>query len=80
MSFHERTVVVLGDSGINAKVQQHEWDGIVQTIVAGMKRGKQADGLIQAIGQCGDLLRKRGIKRRVRDKDELSDRMRVGKK
>ena len=80
MSFLERTVVVLGDSGINAKVQQAEWDAIVQMIVAGMKEARYTDGLLQAIGQCGEVLRRRGVKRRARDKDELSDRMRVGKK
>jgi len=80
ISFHERIVVVLGDSGIDTKVHQNEWDRVVQTIVDGMKRGNQADGLVQAIGQCGELLRRRGLKRRAKDKDELSDRLRVGKK
>lgn len=80
MSFLERTVIVLGDSGVNRKVRQHEWDNVVQTIVDGMKSGNQTEGLIQAISQCGELLRRRGVKRRARDKDELSDRLRMAKR
>jgi len=77
LSFMERIVVVLGDSGINAKVQQSDWDGIVQTIVGGMKTKQPAEGLIRAIGQCGELLQKHGVARKSDDSDELSDQLRI---
>ncbi len=80
LSFLERSVVVLGDSGINAKVQPGEWDSVVDTIVAGMKGGNPAEGLIRAIGQCGELLRRRGIWKKRGDTNELANRLRVKKK
>jgi putative membrane protein len=74
----ERKVVVLGDSGINAKVLQDDWNGIVQLIVAGIRKGKPADGLVDAIRECGRLLEKHGIMRRPDDKNELPDGLRIG--
>jgi len=78
MSFFERRVIVLGDSGINSKVAQSDWDGIVQTIIKAVKQGKPADGLVEAIRQCGELLEQHGVERRRDDTDELSDSLRVG--
>jgi putative membrane protein len=77
LSLLERRVLVLGDSGINAKVNQSDWDGVVNTIVSGIKRGTPADGLIAAIEECGRLLERHGVARRSDDKDELSDDLRM---
>lgn len=78
LSFFERRVVVLGDSGINAKVAQSEWNEIVQTIVKSIKQDKPIDGLVDAIHQCGELLQRHGIERRRDDTDELNDSLRIG--
>ncbi len=78
LSLLEHKVIVLGDSGINAMVQKSEWEGIVNTIVGGMREGKPADGLIEAIRQCGVLLHKQGVGIRADDKDELSNKLRTG--
>jgi putative membrane protein len=78
MSFFERRVVILGDSGINSKVAQSDWDGIVQTIIKSVKQGKPAEGLVDAIRQCGELLQQHGVERRRDDTDELSDSLRIG--
>jgi putative membrane protein len=78
LSFFERRVIVLGDAGINAKVAQSDWDGIVQTIVKSIKKGMPADGLVNAIRQCGELLQQHGVERRRDDADELSDSLRIG--
>jgi putative membrane protein len=78
LSFLERKVVVLGDSGINTKVKQSDWDGIVDTIVKGIRNGKTVDGLIDAIRQCGELLQQKGVERRRDDTDELPDSLRIG--
>ncbi|MER3523629.1 MAG: hypothetical protein C4326_06045 [Ignavibacteria bacterium] len=77
LSLLEHKVLVLSDSGINAKVQQADWEGIVATIVDGMRLGKPADALIRAIQQCGELLKKHGVARRADDADELSDSLRT---
>lgn len=78
LSLLERKVVVVGDSGINAKVEPSEWEEIVQRIVTGIRSGKPAEGLIEAIQQCGVLLQKRGVKIRPDDTDELTDALRTG--
>lgn len=77
LSLFEHKVVVIGDSGINAKVKHSDWEGIVQLIVAGIQSRKAADGLISAIGQCGDLLERAGVAIRKNDADELSDNLRL---
>ncbi|MDF1581590.1 MAG: TPM domain-containing protein [Desulfuromonadales bacterium] len=56
VSLFERRVQVLADRGINAVVPAHAWDGIVQTIVAGIHRGETCAALCAAIETCGDLL------------------------
>lgn len=78
ISLLEHRVIVLGDSGINAKVDPREWDHIVELIVSGIKRGAAVDGLVQAISECGRLLERHGVMRRPDDRDELSDELRIG--
>ncbi len=78
LSLFERRVIVLGDSGINAKVAKTDWDGIVETIVESIRKGRVTDGMVEAIRQCGELLEKHGVERRRDDTDELSDSLRIG--
>jgi putative membrane protein len=52
----ERYVEIIADGGINAKVTQDVWDGAVASLVAALKEGRPADGLVQAIEQCGAVL------------------------
>jgi putative membrane protein len=78
LSLLERKVVVLGDSGINSKVKQSDWDGVVALITSGIAQGKSTDGLVDAISECGRLLEQHGVQRRRDDKDELLDNLRMG--
>lgn len=57
ISVFERRVWILGDRGINEKVEQKEWDAIVQGIVTGLKEKRQADAICEAVKRTGDLLR-----------------------
>jgi len=68
---------VLGDSGINAKVDKGDWNNVVATIVGGMRTQNPAEGLVNAIRQCGVLLRKEGVAIRPDDTNELSNKMRT---
>jgi putative membrane protein len=77
LSLFERRVLVLADSGISAHVGQHEWDGIVTDIVAGIRAGRPGPALAQAIGRCGELLARHGISARSHDVDELPDQLRT---
>lgn len=78
VSLFEHRVVVLGDSGINQKVEQGQWDGIVQTVVGGIRAGRPGEALATAIRQCGELLERHGISRQADDRNELPDDLRRG--
>ena len=56
ISVFEHRVWVLADRGINAKVNQGQWDGIVAHIVAGIKSGEQADAICEAVKEVGGIL------------------------
>lgn len=77
LSLFERKVVVLGDAGINAKVTQAEWQEVVHIIVFSMHTKQPAQGLINAIHKCGELLQKQGVLRRADDSDELANSLRL---
>lgn len=77
LSLLERRVVVLGDSGIEAHVDPGEWDDIVAGIVRGIREGRAADALVEAIGRVGEILDRRGLERRPDDVDELPNRPRL---
>lgn len=77
ISLLEHRVIVLGDAGINAKVDPGEWVGLVDHIVAGIRAGRAAEAVREAVERCGDLLERRGVERRIDDVNELDDRPRV---
>lgn len=78
VSLFEHRVVVLGDAGINQKVEQGQWDGIVQTIVAGIRARRPGEALVTAIRLCGELLERHGVARQPDDRNELPDELRRG--
>jgi putative membrane protein len=73
----ERRVIVVGDSGINAKVNQEDWNEVVRLLVAGLAAGKAADGFVGAVEASGRLLEKAGVARANDDRDELTDGLRT---
>jgi len=73
VSLFERRIEVVGDAGINAKVSQDDWVEVVTRIRDGIKAGRLADGLVQGIHLCGELLAKSGVEIRPDDINELSD-------
>lgn len=77
VSLLERKVRVLADSGIHSKVAEGTWDGVVAKVVAGMKAGKPADGIVEAVGLCGSLVRQHGFAARPDDTNELPDGLRL---
>jgi putative membrane protein len=78
VSLMEHRVVVLGDAGINAKVDQSAWHDLVQRIVRGIRDGRTADGLLSAIDECGTLLARHGVAIRSDDTNELPNTLRKG--
>ena len=77
VSLLERRVVVLADRGIHARVADGTWDGVVERIVDGIRRGEADDGLVAGIRLCGEIL-ERHVPRRADDANELPDRPRRG--
>jgi putative membrane protein len=77
LSLLERRVIVLGDSGINARVEQREWDSVVARIADGIRSGTPGAALATGIRLCGELLSRRGVAVRPDDTDELPDQLRM---
>jgi putative membrane protein len=56
ISLYERNVLVMADSGINEKLEQKEWDGVIATIIKGIKEGKGPEAICIAVDRCAELL------------------------
>lgn len=56
VSLFERTVVVLADRSINQKHSQETWNKVRDLLINGLKSGNGAQGFIDAIHQCGEIL------------------------
>lgn len=74
ISMFERKVVVIGDEGINSKLQQEDWDNAVKIIIDGIKIGKIKDGIVAGIKSCSEMLQKH-FPIESDDTNELSDEM-----
>ena len=57
VSVLERKVWILADAGINAKIDRDRWQGLVELITRGIRDGRQAEALCEAIRQVGDILK-----------------------
>ncbi len=57
VSVFEHKVRVLADKGINARVQEGQWDNIVKIIVDGIKQKRQAEAICEAVEKIGNLLK-----------------------
>lgn len=57
ISVLEQRVWVLGDRGINARVDPQRWQEIVALVTDGIKRGQQCIAICTAITRIGDMLR-----------------------
>lgn len=77
ISFFEHEVIVMADKGINKEVDQKEWDALVRSIIEQVKKGKLADGIIAAVGRCGDILLEKKFVITQDDVNELGDDLRL---
>lgn len=72
----EKKVVLLADKGINDKIPQERWDGIVAEIILGIKGNMLVDSISSAVIECGNILEKEfPIKKD--DENELTDVIQV---
>ncbi len=70
ISVMEKKVWVLGDSNINARIDQQEWDQTVIELTAGIKEGRPAEAICQAVRRVGQILSSH-FPYRKDDQDEL---------
>lgn len=70
----ERHAEVIGDAAISGQVEDAEWRGIIEDLVAALGRGIAADGLVTAVAAIG-LILARTSPRQQGDTDELPNRV-----
>ena len=73
-SLDERHAEIVADEGIYAKVDPEVWAEALAALIAGMKRGRAADGFVEAIGLCGEVLAEH-FPPTPANPNELSDRI-----
>lgn len=56
VSLGEHYVEIIADHETHARVPADLWHNVLADLVAGVKAGRVADGLLTAIDACGDLL------------------------
>ncbi len=56
VSYFEREIRILPDSGINSKVSQDLWNIIADEMTDSLAKGNAKEALIGAINRCGELL------------------------
>lgn len=78
MSFFEREAVVLGDVGINKKVNSEVWQGILTQLTEGMKKGDKTEAIVNCIHSMGNLLKQYPIE--PNDINELKNDLRIGER
>lgn len=66
----ERRVQVLADHGIHHAVTPETWQQVADLVSAGIRQGRTADALCEAVTYCGDLLAEK-FPPRTGDTDEL---------
>lgn len=57
ISLLEHRVWVLGDRGINEKIDPDRWQQIVAELTLGIKQGRQCEAICEAVHQTGEILK-----------------------
>jgi uncharacterized membrane protein len=69
-----RSVAVLGDEGIHARVGAAYWDRLRDLMVEHLRAGRGREALVEAVAEVGQVLRAH-FPRRPDDTNELSDQV-----
>jgi putative membrane protein len=72
VSLAEHYAEIIADAAIAKKVEQAVWDDAMSALLAEIRKGQLADGLVAAVGRVGVVLADHFAPRR-RDENELSD-------
>ncbi len=74
LSLGERMAEIIADEAIHAKVADSEWGEAMAAMIAEVREGRIADGMIAAVGRVGTLLAQH-LPRADDDANELPDRL-----
>lgn len=77
VAIEDRTLVIMGDKGINDVVGQNFWESTKDTIIEHFKNGDMKQGLVDGILKAGEKLKKH-FPHQKDDKNELPDDISVG--
>lgn len=77
VSLREHRIEVLGDAGINQRVEPDDWAEVVARIRRGIQNDNLTEGLVEAVEMCGRLLERKGVEIRPDDENELTDTVRT---
>lgn len=77
VAVEDRTLVIMGDKGINDKVGQDFWESTKDIMINHFKNGEMKLGLVNGILKAGEQLRKH-FPYQKDDKNELPDDISVG--
>ena len=75
----DRQMAVIGDKGINEKVPEGFWDGVIGTLRRNFQGGDFAAGLIEVVEMVGELASTH-FPRRGNDRNELSNEVSFSRK
>ncbi len=56
ISYREKRIELLADSGISSLIPGERWKGIVDNLVTDIKGRKPGKGIVKAVSECGELL------------------------
>ncbi len=73
----ERTLVIMGDKGINDVVPSNFWESTKDAIISKFKNAEMANGLVDGILKAGQQLKKH-FPYKKGDSNELSDEISIG--
>lgn len=57
ISVFEKKAWILGDYGINEKIDQDQWQDLIDTLTTAIAQGDHCNGLCEAITQTGNILK-----------------------
>ncbi|WP_432411710.1 TPM domain-containing protein [Rasiella sp. SM2506] len=77
VAVEDRTIVIMGDKGINDKVPPHFWESTNEAIIKQFKKGDMKQGLIDGILNAGEQLKKH-FPYKKKDVNELPDDISIG--
>lgn len=78
ISVFEHRVQVIADKGINAMVDPHLWQEIVDTIIGGIRNKRQGAAIADAVERCGRILAEH-FPLKPGDRNELGDSVIMGR-